>query len=163
MPAYLHCLSSQNYIQRNRELSTWINVFWLLNQISVDIIWKTPFHINETIHNIQLYSTLLILISIYFYINTKMINWCMSSRHEVLIIVLVLLQRSLKSHIKMLKTALFDCAINVKCCSVDGGRTLFSSPPWGIWQLNSPHHWVFTVQGTKNANARGSAWACTCY
>ena len=83
-----------------------------------------------------------------------MINWCMSSRREVLIIILVLLQRSLKSHIKMLKTALFNCAINVKCCSVDGGRTLFSSPPWGIWQLNSPHHWVFTIQGTKNANSR---------
>ena len=24
-----------------RELSTWINVFWLVNQISVDIIWRT--------------------------------------------------------------------------------------------------------------------------
>ena len=32
----------------------------------------------------------------------------------------------------MLKTALFDCAINKKSCSVDGGRgicPLFSSPP----------------------------------
>ena len=41
----------------------------------------------------------------------------------------------------MLKTALFDCAINEKCCSVDGGRgicPLFSSPLWGIWQLKSP-------------------------
>ena len=28
-----------------RELSTWINVFWLVNQISLDIIWKTSFHI----------------------------------------------------------------------------------------------------------------------
>ena len=30
----------------------------------------------------------------------------------------------------MLKTALFDCAINEKCCSVDGGRSiaLFSRP-----------------------------------
>ena len=37
---------------RNRELSTWINVFWLLNQISVDIIWKISFHIYKTIHNI---------------------------------------------------------------------------------------------------------------
>ena len=35
----------------------------------------------------------------------------------------------------MFKTALFDCAINEKCCSVDGGRgicPLFSSPPPGI-------------------------------
>ena len=60
----------------------------------------------------------------------------MSSRREVLIRILALLQRKTlikpkKSHIKMLKTALFDCAISEKCCSVDGGRSicpLFSSP-----------------------------------
>ena len=60
----------------------------------------------------------------------------------------------------MLKTALFDCAINEKCCSVDGGRgicPLFSSPPRGIWQLKSPHPREFAMQGKKNANARGSA------
>ena len=35
------------------ELSMWIYVFWLLNQISVDIIWRTSFHIyRTTIHNI---------------------------------------------------------------------------------------------------------------
>ena len=58
----------------------------------------------------------------------------------------------------MLKTALFDCAINKKCCSVDGGRgicPLSSSPPRGIWQLKSPHPRV-AIQGKKNANARGS-------
>ena len=35
----------------------------------------------------------------------------------------------------MLKMALFDCAINEKCCSVDGGRgicPLFSSHPEGF-------------------------------
>ena len=35
----------------------------------------------------------------------------------------------------MLKMALFDSAINEKCCSVDGGRgicPLFSSPPRGF-------------------------------
>ena len=35
----------------------------------------------------------------------------------------------------MFKMALFDCAINEKCCSVDGGRyicPLISSPPWGF-------------------------------
>ena len=37
---------------RNRELSTWINVLWLLNQTSVYIIWRTSFHIYKTIHNI---------------------------------------------------------------------------------------------------------------
>ena len=60
----------------------------------------------------------------------------------------------------MLKTALFDCAINEKCCSVDGGRSicpLFSSPPRRIWQLKSPHPWEFAIQGKKNANAQGSA------
>ena len=47
----------------------------------------------------------------------------------------------------MLKTALFDCAINEKCCSVDGGRgirPLFLSPPWG-----SPHPREFAIQGKK--------------
>ena len=60
----------------------------------------------------------------------------------------------------MFKTALFDCAINEKCCSVDGGRgicPLFSSPPRGIWQIKSPYPREFAIQGQKNANARGSA------
>ena len=61
----------------------------------------------------------------------------------------------------MLKLALFDCAINKKCCSVDEGRgicPLFSSPPRGIWQLKSPHPREFSIQGKRNANARaGSA------
>ena len=37
---------------RKPELSMWINVFWLLNQISVDIIWRTSFHIYITIQHI---------------------------------------------------------------------------------------------------------------
>ena len=52
----------------------------------------------------------------------------------------------------MLKMALFDCAINEKCCSVNGGRgicPLFSSPPRGISQLKSPHSWEFAIQGKK--------------
>ena len=60
----------------------------------------------------------------------------------------------------MFKTALFDCAIEEKCCGGNGGRgicPLFSSPPWGIWQLMSPHIREFTIQGKKNANARGGA------
>ena len=65
--AFLHCLSSQNYIAK-LELSMWINVFWLLNQISVDIIWGTSFHIYKTIHNIR-YSALLILMSIINFIS----------------------------------------------------------------------------------------------
>ena len=64
----------------------------------------------------------------------------MSSRRELLIIILALLQiKTLlwnkKSQIKMLKTAPFDCAINEKCCSVDGERgicLIFSSHPGGF-------------------------------
>ena len=47
-----------------------------------------------------------------------------------------------------------------KGCSVDEERgicPLFSSPPWGIRQLKSPHSREFAIQGKKNANARGSA------
>ena len=87
----------------------------------------------------------------------------MLSRREVFVRTLALLQRKTlietkKSHIKMLKTALFDCAINEKYCSVDGGRgicPLFSSPPRGIWQFKSPHPQEFASQGKKNANAWG--------
>ena len=60
----------------------------------------------------------------------------------------------------MLETALFDCAINEKCCSVDGGRGIcpfFSSPLRGIRQLKSPHPREFAIQGKKNANARGQS------
>ena len=52
----------------------------------------------------------------------------------------------------MLKTALFDYAINEKCCSVYRGRgicPLFSSPSRGIWQLKSPHPREFAIQGKK--------------
>ena len=35
-----------------RELSTLFNVFWLVNQISADIIRRTSFPISKTIHNI---------------------------------------------------------------------------------------------------------------
>ena len=36
-----------------------------------------------------------------------------------------------KSHIKILKMAVFDCAINEKCCSVDGGRGICHLLPRG--------------------------------
>ena len=58
----------------------------------------------------------------------------------------------------MFETALFDCAINEKCCSVVGGRGIcpvFSSPPHGIWQLKSPHPRKFAIRGKKKANDRG--------
>ena len=56
----------------------------------------------------------------------------------------------------MLKMTLLDSAVNEKCCSAVGGWgicPLFSSPPWGIWQLKSPHPQEFAIQGKKNANA----------
>ena len=49
--------------------------------------------------------------------------------------------------------ALLDCAINKKCCTVDGGRgicPLFSSPPRGICQLKSSHPRKFAIQGKKS-------------
>ena len=68
----------------------------------------------------------------------------------------------------MLKTALFDCAINEKCCSVDGGRGIsppFLSPPRGFWQLKSPHPREFANQGKKmlmpggQRGGGGGGWA----
>ena len=59
----------------------------------------------------------------------------------------------------MLKMALFNCASNEKCCSVDGGRgicPLFRPHPAGF-DIKSPHPREFAIQGKKNANARGSA------
>ena len=49
----------------------------------------------------------------------------------------------------MLNIVLFDCAINEKCCSVDGGQgicPLFSSPPRGIGQLKGSHPQEFAIQ-----------------
>ena len=60
----------------------------------------------------------------------------------------------------MLKTALFDCVINKKCCSVDGGRgicPLFSSPPRGFDSSRVPTPGNLPSKAQKNANARGSA------
>ena len=61
--------------------------------------------------------------------------------------------------------ALLDCAINKKCCTVDGGRGIcpfFSSPPRGICQLKSPHPREFAIQGKKMlipGGQPGGAWA----
>ena len=58
----------------------------------------------------------------------------------------------------MFETALFDGAINEKCCSVDGGRgicPLFPSPHQGILHFKSPHPREFAIQGKKK---RLMAW-----
>ena len=97
----------------------------------------------------------------------------MLSRREVFVRILGFLERrtlieTKNLHIKMLKMALFDCAINKKCCSVDGGRgscPLFSSPPWGIWGLKSPHPWgichprqKMLMPGDQPGGGGGGGW-----
>ena len=75
----------------------------------------------------------------------------MSSQREVLIRIAQLRKKDvIETKNRTLKCLKWQyCVINVKCCSVDGGRgicPLFSSPPPGICH---PRH--------KNANARGLA------
>ena len=55
----------------------------------------------------------------------------------------------------MLKTALFDCAINVKCCSVDGGRTLFSPHPGGFDSSRVPTPGYLPSKAQKMLMPRG--------
>ena len=55
-PWFYACISSllikpELHSEIGSYLREWTS-FWLLNQISVDIIWKTSFHIYKTIHNI---------------------------------------------------------------------------------------------------------------
>ena len=49
MHAFLHCLSSQNYIAKLGSYQGESTFFWLLNQVSLDIISRTSFHIYKTI------------------------------------------------------------------------------------------------------------------
>ena len=46
--AFLHCWQAR-ITWRNRELSTWINGYWI--KFLLSIIWRTSFHIFKTIHN----------------------------------------------------------------------------------------------------------------
>ena len=46
--AFLHCYQAR-ITWRNRELSTWINGYWI--KFLLSIIWRTSFHIFKTIHN----------------------------------------------------------------------------------------------------------------
>ena len=61
----------------------------------------------------------------------------------------------------MLKMALFDYAIDEKCCIVAGGRgicPLFSSPPGGFDSSRVPTPGNLQTKAKKNVNARESAW-----
>ena len=69
----------------------------------------------------------------------------------------------------MFKTALFDCAINEKCCSVDEGRAfaLFFCPlPGDLTAQESPPPGIsFPRQKKKKSNAGGGAgrsWKSLC-
>ena len=81
----------------------------------------------------------------------------MSSRREVLIRILALLQtktliETKTRRLKCLKRHYSTVGSMKKGRSVDGGRRicpLFSSPTQGIRQLKSPHPQEFTVQGKK--------------
>ena len=81
----------------------------------------------------------------------------MSSRCEVLIRILALLQRKMfietkNRTLKYLKWHYSTVRSMKKGCSVDGGQgicLLFSSLPWGIRRLNGPHPWEFAIQGKK--------------
>ena len=81
----------------------------------------------------------------------------MSSRTEVLIRILTLLQRKTlleakRRTLKCLKRHYSIRAINEKCCSVDGERgtcPLFKSSPRGFWQLKSPNPRKVAIQGKK--------------
>ena len=71
----------------------------------------------------------------------------------------------------MLKTALFDCATNVKCCRVDGGRghlpsffvptpgnlTAQKSPPLGICH---PRQKKCQCPGVSPGVVGGGGWWC---
>ena len=84
----------------------------------------------------------------------------MSSRREVLIRILAMLQR--KTLIETTNRTLKWHYWTVRSIKNDGGQgicPLFSSPPRGTCQLKSPHPQKFAIQGKKNANARGGGWA----
>ena len=94
----------------------------------------------------------------------------MSSRREVLIRILALLQgktfiETKNRRLKCLKRHYSTVGSMKKGCSVDGGRSirpLFSSPPRGIRQLKSPYPREFAIQGKMlmpGGQPGGGGWA----
>ena len=83
------------------------------------------------------------------------------SLRELLIRIPALLQRKTLLETKMFKTALFDYAINEKCCSVDRGRGIcpsFLPHPGGFDSSRVPTPRNLSSKAKKkNANARGLA------
>ena len=85
---------------------------------------------------------------------TSILNWCMSSRREVFIIILELLQRKtlIETKNRTVKCLKRDYSTvrsmkNVAVLTEDRAFALFFRP----------HFQEFAIQDKKNANARGSA------
>ena len=86
----------------------------------------------------------------------------MSSRREVLIRILALLQRKtlIETKNRTLKWHYWTVRSikNVALLTEDGAFALFFRPhPWEFASSRSPHPREFSIQGKKNANSRGSA------
>ena len=90
----------------------------------------------------------------------------MSSRREVLIRILVLLQKKTLTETKNRKLKCLkwhyltvQSMKNVAVLTEDGAFfcLFFWSPSRGIWQLKSPQPWQFAIQGKKNTNVQESA------
>ena len=83
----------------------------------------------------------------------------MSSRLEVLVRILALLQRKtlIETKNRTLKWHYWTVRSIKNVAVLTGDGAFFLSPPRGIWQLKSPHPREFAIQGKENANARGSA------
>ena len=113
MHAFLHCLSSQNYIAKSGAIK--VNQrFWSLNQISVDIIWKASFHIYKTIHNIN-------------YNSGRSWNWLMHNNFKVRIVRLFV---SNKTFILVTCTSGVYTIYFFHFCSDQGHDLCMAFPEW---------------------------------
>ena len=89
----------------------------------------------------------------------------MSSRREVLIRILALLQRNtlIETKNRTLKWHYWTVRSSKKCCTVDGGRGIcpdgafFLPHPGGFASSRVPTPGNLTSKAKKNANSRGSA------
>ena len=113
MRAFLHCLSSQNYIAKSGATKV-SQRFWSLNQISVDIIWKASFHIYKTIHNIN-------------YNSGRSWNWPMHNNFKVRIVRLFV---SSKTFIFVTCTSGVLTIYFFHFCSDQGHDPCMASPEW---------------------------------
>ena len=76
-------------------------------------------------------------------------NWCRSSRRELALLQRKALIETKKSHIKMLKMALFYCAISEKCCSVVGGRGIPHPGGYDSSRVSTPGNLLSKAKNKK--------------